>query len=148
MHCQGVFVDHTIRQRTNVPQGVAFCLYLLSLLHYIAVTSSGANRCLSGCNRSLKSKTEAYLLFIDAPPPCCPLYRPIFCVDYLPSLLAFVVGEQNKSRPYSEWGHPHIIRCVRFTPDGGSIIIGAANNSPSLAQNVRGGEGGLFLVER
>ena len=54
------------------------------------------------------------------------------------TLLA-VCATQNKPEPYVVWRHPHTLRCVRFTPDGAGIIVGAANNSPPRpwATNVR-----------
>lgn len=36
---------------------------------------------------------------------------------------------QNKARPFIAWAHSHTLRCVRFTPGGNGIIVGAANSS-------------------
>lgn len=43
--------------------------------------------------------------------------------------LFFSPNDQNKARPFIAWAHSHTLRCVRFTPGGNGIIVGAANGS-------------------
>lgn len=44
-------------------------------------------------------------------------------------LSLFFFDDQNKARPFIAWAHSHTLRCVRFTPSGNGIIVGAANGS-------------------
>ncbi|CAM9141943.1 unnamed protein product, partial [Discosporangium mesarthrocarpum] len=41
----------------------------------------------------------------------------------------------NRGLPHKEWSHEHTLRCVRFAPDGLSLIVGAANNSTVKRNN-------------
>ncbi|CAM9881884.1 unnamed protein product, partial [Scytosiphon promiscuus] len=45
------------------------------------------------------------------------------------SLYVYLWDYNNNARPFIAWAHSHTLRCVRFTPGGKGIIVGAANNS-------------------
>ncbi|CAM9558253.1 unnamed protein product, partial [Hapterophycus canaliculatus] len=45
------------------------------------------------------------------------------------SLYVYMWDFNNNASPFIAWAHSHTLRCVRFTPGGNGIIVGAANNS-------------------
>ncbi|CAN0503997.1 unnamed protein product, partial [Ectocarpus sp. 12 AP-2014] len=47
------------------------------------------------------------------------------------SLYVYLWDYSSKARPFIAWAHSHTLRCVRFTPGGDGIIVGAANSSSS-----------------